>query len=341
MAELFNGAQALQPVSERDALHKALAKIAARSRGDIKSLRSAWPKFNDAFCDGLEWRTITVVGARPGTGKTLFMEQLISDIIQNNADQRFRVLKFQMEMVEETSGVRKLSLNTGADYNTLMSKGKKIAKDLFEKCKQYYDNTAHKDIIDVVYDACTVDEMCATVHYQMQKHSKMIVDADGNQKTEYTNMLVAIDHSALFKNGKGQKDKFEMLGALGEALTMLKKKYPVAFVVLSQLNRNIDDPKRAVDADYGNYVLDSDIYGSDALLQHADVVLGINKPSLRKIRQYGPDRYIINDEDILVFHFLKSRNGTTRISFFKLDREVMRIIEIPTPACATKKVSTQ
>jgi len=341
MAELFNGAQALQPVSERDALHKALAKIAARSRGDIKSLRSAWPKFNDAFCDGLEWRTITVVGARPGTGKTLFMEQLISDIIQNNADQRFRVLKFQMEMVEETSGVRKLSLNTGADYNTLMSKGKKIAKDLFDKCKQYYDNTAHKDIIDVVYDACTVDEMCATVHYQMQKHSKIVVDADGNQKTEYTNMLVAIDHSALFKNGKGQKDKFEMLGALGEALTMLKKKYPVAFVVLSQLNRNIDDPKRAVDADYGNYVLDSDIYGSDALLQHADVVLGINKPSLRKIRQYGPDRYIINDEDILVFHFLKSRNGTTRISFFKLDREVMRIIEIPTPACATKKVSTQ
>ena len=341
MAELFNGAQALQPVSERDALHKALAKIAARSRGDIKSLRSAWPKFNDAFCDGLEWRTITVVGARPGTGKTLFMEQLISDIIQNNADQRFRVLKFQMEMVEETSGVRKLSLNTGADYNTLMSKGKKIAKDLFEKCKQYYDNTAHKDIIDVVYDACTVDEMCATVHYQMQKHSKIVVDAEGNQKTEYTNMLVAIDHSALFKNGKGQKDKFEMLGALGEALTMLKKKYPVAFVVLSQLNRNIDDPKRAVDADYGNYVLDSDIYGSDALLQHADVVLGINKPSLRKIRQYGPDRYIINDEDILVFHFLKSRNGTTRISFFKLDREVMRIIEIPTPACATKKVSTQ
>jgi replicative DNA helicase len=132
-----------------------------------------------------------------------------------------------------------------------------------------------------------------------------------------------------------------MLGALGEALTMMKKKYPVAFVVLSQLNRNIDDPKRAIDGDYGNYVLDSDIYGSDALLQHADVVMGINKPSIRKIRQYGPDRYIISDEDTLVFHFLKSRNGTTRISFFKLDRDTMRIVEISTPACATKKVSTQ
>ena len=333
MAELFNGAQPLQPVSERDALRKALTKIAARSRGEIKSLRSAWPKFNDAFCDGLEWRTITVVGARPGTGKTLFMEQLISDIIEYNADQEFRILKFQMEMVDETSGIRKLSLNTGADYNTLMSKSQKIDKALFTKCLHYYDVTETADIVDVVYDACTVDEMCATIRYQMEKHRR----ADGT----FVNMLVAIDHSALFKNGKGQKDKFEMLGALGEALTMMKKKYPVAFVVLSQLNRNIDDPKRAIDGDYGNYVLDSDIYGSDALLQHADVVMGINKPSIRKIRQYGPDRYIISDEDTLVFHFLKSRNGTTRISFFKLDRDTMRIVEISTPACATKKVSTQ
>ena len=332
MAELFNGAQALQPVSERDALKKALEKIAARSRGEIKSLKSAWPKFNDAFCDGLEWRTITVVGARPGTGKTLFMEQLISDIIENNTDQEFRILKFQMEMVDETSGIRKLSLNTGADYNTLMSKGQKIDKALFSRCLHYYDATETADIVDVVYDACTVDEMCATIRYQMEEHRKI----DGS----FTNMLVAIDHSALFKNGRGQKDKFEMLGALGEALTMMKKRYPVAFVVLSQLNRNIDDPKRAIDGDYGNYVLDSDIYGSDALLQHADVVLGINKPSIRKIRQYGPDRYIIADEDILVFHFLKSRNGTTRISFFKLDRSAMRIVEIPTPACAMKKLPT-
>jgi len=333
MAELFNGARALIPVSERQALEKALIKMRARRNGEVKSLKSAWPKFNDAFCDGLEWRTITVVGARPGTGKTLFMEQLISDIIEHNADQEFRVLKFQMEMVDETSGVRKFSLKTGSDYNTLMSKGKQIDKHIYEKCLEYYQKTAAKDIVEVVYDACTVDEMCATIHYHMNKHKK----EDGT----YPNMLVAIDHSALFKKSRNEKDKFEMLGSLGEALTMMKKHYPVAFVVLSQLNRNIDDPKRSEEGTYGNYVLDSDIYGSDALLQHADVVLGINKPSIRKIRNYGPEKYIISDIDVLVFHFLKSRNGTTRISFFKLDRTTMRIIEIDTPPTATKqKLST-
>jgi replicative DNA helicase len=332
MADLFNGARPLKPVSERDALRKAILKIKARRKGELRSLKSAWPKFNDAFCDGLEWRTITIVGARPGTGKTLFMEQLISDIIEHNADQEFRILKFQMEMVDETSGVRKLSLNTGADYNTLMSKGGiPVDEKVFYKCVDFYDKTVNSDFINVVYDACTVDEMCATIHYEMEQNKK----PDGT----YTNLLVGIDHSALFRVGKGQKDKFEMLNSLGEALTMMKKKYPVAFVVLSQLNRNIDAPDRQRDGEYGNYILDSDIYGSDALLQHADVVMGINKPSIRKIRQYGPERFLITDEDMLVFHFLKSRNGTTRISFFKLDRTTMRIIEIDTPAQATKKMS--
>ena len=328
MAELFNGARALKPVSERDALRKAILKMKARRSGELKSLKSSWPKFNDAFCDGLEWRTITVVGARPGTGKTLFMEQLISDIIEENKDHKFRVLKFQFEMLDETNGIRKLSLNTGSDYNTLMSKGEPVDKDLYQRCVQYYEDTQNTDVIDVVYDPCTVDEMCATIHYYMERHK----DEDGN----YTNALVTIDHSALLKVGKGQKDKFETLYALGEAMTYMKKHYPVAFLVLSQLNRNIDNPDRSKDGDYGNYVLDSDLFGADALLQHADVVLGINKPSIRKIRFYGPERFIVNDEDLLAFHFLKSRNGTTRLSFFKLDRQSMRIVEIETPPQATK-----
>lgn len=335
MATLFNGAAPLIPVSERDALKKAIYKIEARRKGRLKSLKSAWPKFNDAFCDGLEWRTITVVGARPGTGKTLFMEQLISDIIEHNADHEFRILKFQFEMLDETNGIRKLSLNTGYDYNSLMSKGEPLDDSVFDKCVQLYHKTKDTDIIDVVYDPCTVDVMCATIHHHMEKHSKMVTNKKGEVEKKYTNMLITIDHSALFKVAKGEKDKFEMLYALGEALTYMKKHYPIAFVVLSQLNRNIDNPDRAKDGEYGNYVLDSDLFGADALLQHADVVLGINKPSIRKIRQYGPERFIIDNDDILVFHFLKSRNGLTKISFFKLDRSLMRIVEIEPPAQAT------
>ena len=190
MGKLFNGARNLLPVSERSSLEKGLLKMKAKREGKIPALISAWPKFNDAFCDGLEWKTITVVGARPGTGKTLFMEQLVSDIIAKNPDQEFRVLKFQMEMVDETSAIRKFSLITGADYNTLMSKdGKLVDKRLFEKCVDYYKETANIDIINVIYDNCTVNEMCSTIHHELERHRR----EDGS----YRNMLVAIDHCSI------------------------------------------------------------------------------------------------------------------------------------------------
>ena len=111
----------------------------------------------------------------------------------------------------------------------------------------------------------------------------------------------------------------------------MKKKYPVSFLILSQLNRGSDSPERNKPGTYGNYILDSDIYGSDALLQHADIVIGINRPFDRRLNIYGPDRLIIKDENLLVFHFLKSRNGTTRIGFYSLDRSTMRFIELDSP----------
>jgi replicative DNA helicase len=319
---MYNNASPLKAVSERDALKKALYKMKARRNGELKSLKTAWVNFNNAFCDGLEWRTITVVGARPGTGKTLFMEQLVNDVIKINPDQKFKILKFQFEMLDETNGIRKLSMNVGSDYNTLMSKEKPVDKSIFQKCVDFYESTEQYDLVDVVYDPCTVEEMCATIHAYMEKH-----------KTEdgFTNTLITIDHSALFRVGKGQKDKFEMLYTLGEALTEMKKKFPVAFLVLSQLNRNVEAIERTKDGTYGNYILDSDLYGSDSLLQHADVVLGINRPFNRRIKFYGPEKYIINDPDLLIFHILKSRNGFMGMNFYRLDSTVMRIIEVDAP----------
>jgi len=104
------------------------------------------------------------------------------------------------------------------------------------------------------------------------------------------------------------------------------------FVALSQLNRNIDNPERAKEGAYGNYVLESDIFGSDAMLQHADTLIGINRPAKQKIKYYGPDRYIIDDDKTLVLHFLKARNGDARMSFFKAAFERMEILEMDTPA---------
>ena len=67
------------------------------------------------------------------------------------------------------------------------------------------------------------------------------------------------------------------------------------------------------------------------MLQHADTLIGINRPAKQKIRYYGPDRFIIEDDRTLVLHFLKARNGDTRMSFFRAEFENMKITEMDTP----------
>ncbi len=151
-------------------------------------------------------------------------------------------------------------------------------------------------------------------------------------KSFYKKCIVTLDHSLLLKKAPFEKDKYDTLYNLGEAITELKRKYPIAFIILSQLNRNIDTPERNEDGKYGNYILESDIFGSDALLQHADTLIGLNRPGKQKIRFYGPDRYVIENDKVLVMHFLKCRNGDNRMSFFKAEFEKMRVIEMETPA---------
>ena len=86
-------------IGQYAAFNEALKYMHARSTGDEKSIYTPWPKFNDAATDGLEWNTLTVIGGRPGSGKTLIKDQIIRESFALNPDDKFRVLEFQFEMV--------------------------------------------------------------------------------------------------------------------------------------------------------------------------------------------------------------------------------------------------
>ena len=160
----------------------------------------------------------------------------------------------------------------------------------------------------------------------MREQIDMYMNLHKGKKT-----IVTLDHTMLVKRAPYQNNTLDMMFELGEFFTQCKRDYPILFIALSQLNRNIDSPDRAIDGKYGNYILESDIFGSDAMLQHADMLIGINRPAKQKIRFYGPDRYIIEDDKTLVLHFLKARNGDARMSFFKAKFEQMKIEEMLTP----------
>jgi len=313
--------------SQKEGLKESLDYLKGRKEGLITSIKTPWVKFNDATTDGIEWNTLTVVAGRPGSGKTLIKDQIIREAFVLNPNEVFNVLEFQLEMLARMSAVREYSAILAKPYKYLCSADGKLSDEDLQRCYEYAKKKVNLPI-DIVENSVTADEFKAIIEEYMEEKKVL---------GKYIKTIITLDHSILLKKKNGQQ-RLDALSDLGEVLTELKRKYPILFIVLSQLNRNIDNPERNEDGKYGNYVLESDIFGGDAMLQHADTVIGINRPAKQKIRFYGPDKYIIEDETVLVMHFLKCRNGDTRMSFFKAQFDKMKITESETPPQAKLKI---
>lgn len=323
--------------SQKESYLDALRYMRGRQKGEITSLKTPWPKFNDAIADGIEWNSTTVIAARPATGKTLIKDQIIREAFILNSNTQFRVLEFSLEMIGRVTAMRAFSSFIGRAYKYLCSADGTILEEDFQKCCVYGEKMSHLPI-DIIDEPCTVNEFRETIAEYMDAYSIQKKNEQGELYREYTKTIITLDHSLLLKKAPFEKDKHDTLFALGEALTDLKRKYPIAFIILSQLNRDIDKPERNEDGKYGNYILESDIYGADALLQHADTVVGVNRPAKQKIRFYGVDRYIIEDLSVLVFHFLKARNGDARMSFMRAEFDKMMVTEMNTPPTQERNI---
>ena len=108
--------------------NEALRYMLDRQSGKEKSIYTPWPKFNNAVTDGLEWNTLTVIGGRPGSGKTLIKDQIVRESFVLNPEDKFRVLEFQFEMVGRTSALREFSSITGKTYKELCSAGSVLSQ---------------------------------------------------------------------------------------------------------------------------------------------------------------------------------------------------------------------
>jgi replicative DNA helicase len=324
--------------SHKDHYLDALHYMKGKQQGVIPSYKTPWPKFNNATLNGIEFNTITVIGARPASGKTLMVDQIVREGFKLNPGLNIRVLQFQLEMFGRTTKLREFSSITKKTYRYLCSaedEGIVVSDDIIKKCHEYAKE-ASKYPIDIIDESVSVKEFRSEIIEYMKKYS--VTD---NGKIKYHNTIVTLDHSVLIKKGDNENSKQETLAALGEVCTELKKKFPIAFILLTQLNRDTDRPERNENGKYGNFILESDIYGGDGLVQHADLVVGINRPAKRFINYYGPDRYIIEDDNTLVLHWIKSRNGEVGMNFFKAEFHNMIISEMDTPGQDQQPIQTR
>lgn len=297
-----------------DAYNKGLSYIQGRKDGTIKSILTPWDSFNQAGMNGLEWNTITVIAGRPGSGKTLISDQITREAFPLNPDQDFAILDCEWEMLPRTMAIREMSAALNKTMRELNSATIPLADQDFQAALSYCASKSGLPIYLI--------ESPRTVA-QFERLVESFCDQHPNKK-----VIVRIDHSVLFKKDASEQDKFDTLHNLGEALTRMKKKLPVMFIVLSQLNRNPELPERLKEGTHGNYLLDSDLYGADALLQHTDTLVMINRPAKYNLRVYGPELFEVYPS-LLAFHFNKVRNGDPRLIFFEAQFEHMRIKGYP------------
>lgn len=305
-------------------LQEGLNYIEDRQLGRIKSFSLPWSSLNNLGVGGLEWGSMLTVGARPGAGKTMFVSQILRESKILNPTQGFNILEFQFEMAPKQTAARDFVSQLALDYNEVLSIGKKLDDFYINRIKQYIQECKALETMGV---------------YRVQINSSLTsVEMEAAIVETFHGLggaplVVTIDHSWLIKKGKGDKDKFDVLYNTVEMLMQLKNKLPIIVIMITQLNRNIDEAGRKIPGTISNYPTSSDIFGGDALMQGSDMVLALNRPYKADISLYGPKEYVCNTEDIFV-HIIKSRNSKDdqNLIFMKADFNKQKIYETVEPA---------
>jgi len=305
-----------------DILEESLEYVAKRARKEIVSLKTSWEGFNKIGLNGIEWQSLYVLAARPGVGKTLIAATIARALQENNKDQDFMVLHFQFEKLGRNMGVRELSASNNIDIRYLQSAQDDgmppLTKGDYEKLSTYVgkQNGRKEYVID---RSMSVPDMANAIRLFYNEYKKPFV--------------VTLDHTLLVRQSASETSKQVTLQNLATMLTEMKNKLPVTFIILTQLNREIDNAERQRPGKLENYPTEADVFGSDYLLQCADVMIAYNRPAKYNISRYGPQKYIIGPSDkyLLAMHVLKNRFGETSIQWYKADYAKMEVVEAYEP----------
>lgn len=309
-----------------DIMSESIDYLTKRSDGSLKSLKTQWPTFNKIGLNGIEWQSLYVIAARPGVGKTLIAASLTRELQVLNHDQNFAVLHFQFEMLGRNMAMRELSSATNLNIRYMQSAqddGLPPLKSEDLKKLERYASTQKERQEYIIDKALTVNEMQSAIISFYTEIRKPVV--------------VTLDHTLLVKQGASETSRQQTLQNLATMLTEMKNRLPVTFLILTQLNRDIDDAERQKPGMLSNYPTEADVFGSDYLLQCADVMIAYNRPAKYNLALYGPQRFEITDKYLLAMHVLKNRFGEPAIHWYKAQYETMTITEAPIPRMIPKK----
>lgn len=289
-----------------DVANKTREYIKDRRDSKQNSLKVKSDKVNSCFMNGFDWNRIVTIAGMSGSGKSTLVRQFIREMVEINTDEEFEVLSFQFEMMGIDEVARDIS-----------SKLQKSVKEIYS-ANSRLDDESILEIDNIIEDIKQSPISIVDSHGTVEEIKHTILSFISEKKK---NVVVTLDHTLLVKGN----DEKEVIDDLYQMLIELKKTvddmgYKVLFMVISQLNRNIESMDRVSNPKF-HYPNKTDLFGASSVYFSSDYVIIVHKPVnlLDGVSDcYGPPKKgyrqglpLMKDSKALIYlHVIKDRFGS-------------------------------
>ncbi|MDR0314073.1 MAG: replicative DNA helicase [Treponema sp.] len=250
-------------------------------KGEFSGIRSGFDAL-DNYTSGFQRNEFTVIGARPGMGKTALALNIASNIALK---QKIPTAFFSLEMSDRALLLRLIS--SEAEINS------KRFRDGFLTQKDFSNMFVIADKIDPA-PLFFVDMPHMTI-LDIQAMSRMLRI---QEKVE----IIFIDYIGLISSDNPQQPRYNFFSDVSRSLKGLARELDIPIVALSQVGRELEKEKRMPTL--------ADIRESGSIEQDADMVILIDKD--RELDKTQEEQAKSNEQKVRLI-VAKNRNGPTGI----------------------------
>jgi replicative DNA helicase len=267
--------------------------IDVAQHGQRFGIPTPWPSL-DELLGGMSPGQLLVVAARPGVGKSLFAENVCSDVARYDD---LEALFVSLEMTAAEITTRTLAHTAKVDLRRLRAGKAALSEDDWTRIRKAVPTIEAQHITYADRKGQTLLDIRSAAHTARQKARRA-----GRRLG-----VVAVDYAGLVEGRDPKMPRHLMIGEVTRGLKKLAGELETTVLLLSQLNRNGDGRTNKIP-------LLSDLRESGSLEQDADAVIFLHEP------EDGAD-------GDLEFHVAKQRNGPTGVRTMRKYGYLARISE--------------
>ncbi|MCB0482788.1 MAG: AAA family ATPase, partial [Flavobacteriales bacterium] len=254
------------------------------NKDSIRYIKSGIDDLDDHIT-GFEPGTLTILGARPGMGKSALATQIALNAVKSGKP----TVLFSLEMSGDEIMGRIVSSISGIPKN--IAESGRISKEQLDEVKKAAESLADLPFYIADESALDVQELFSECRFF---------------KVQNKIELIIVDYLQLLKSGNSKSSIYEDVTEVSRKLKQIAKALNVPVIALSQLSREVD--KRA-----DKCPVLSDLRESGSIEQDADKVIFLFRPEYYQQRETSDGH---STEGLAILSISKNRNGPLKENIY-------------------------